>query len=131
DVTRDGSPENRPGRSLLRACLGLLTAAVVAGAGDCAAVGAGDTVGRTAPTGPDEVGAPSPGRRPAALRCTGAAGVADLPVSGGDSGTAPVDALWVPGVAGEVGAVTVVAGLGPSGADGPAGAAGSRGAPAG
>ncbi|MGW7657398.1 hypothetical protein ACWGJ7_36790 [Streptomyces tendae] len=93
-------------------------AGACAGAGDCAAVGAGDTVGRTAPTGPDEVGAPSPGRRPAALRCTGAAGAADLPVAGGDSGTAGAGVLRVPGVEGEAGvagAATVVAGLGPSG----------------
>ncbi|MCW1094849.1 hypothetical protein OJ963_12870 [Streptomyces sp. RS2] len=132
-VSRGGAERGAPsGERRAGAAAGPAGAAVdagdCAGAGACAAVGAGDTVGRTAPTGPDEVGAPSPGRRPAALRCTGAAGVADLPVSGGDSGTAWVDALRVPGAAGEV---TVVAGLGPSGADGPAGAAGGRGAPAG
>ncbi|MEU4984622.1 hypothetical protein [Streptomyces sp. NPDC021969] len=36
---------------------------------------AADAAGRTASAGPDEVGAPSPGRRAAALRCTGWAGV--------------------------------------------------------
>ncbi|MFD6194436.1 hypothetical protein ACFWHD_34700, partial [Streptomyces sp. NPDC060275] len=59
-----------------------------------AAAAAGGTAGRTASAGPDEVGAPSPGRRAAALRCTGWAGapggglVAGRPVPGGESGTA-------------------------------------------
>ncbi|CAM5324550.1 hypothetical protein STENM327S_07967 [Streptomyces tendae] len=79
--------------------------------------------GRTAPTGPDEVGAPSPGRRPATLRCTGVAGVAVLPVSGRDSGTAGVGAGGVPGVVGEA-AGAVAVGPGSAGADGAAGAAG-------
>ncbi|MFH8534988.1 hypothetical protein ACH4GE_42250 [Streptomyces tendae] len=116
-VSRGGVERGAPsGERRAGAAAGPAGAAVdagdCAGAGACAAVGAGDTVGRTAPTGPDEVGAPSPGRRPAALRCTGAVGAADLPVSGGDSGTAGAGAPRVPGVAGEV---TVVAGIGPSG----------------
>ncbi|MDA5147539.1 hypothetical protein PEM37_39250 [Streptomyces sp. AD681] len=124
-VSRGGVARGAPsGERRAGAAAGPAGGAVDAGAGagacagDCAAVGADATVGRTAPTGPDEVGAPSPGRRPAALRCTGAVGAADLPVCGGDSGTAGVGALRVPGVAGEagvVGAVTVVAGIGPSG----------------
>ncbi|WP_432131718.1 hypothetical protein [Streptomyces tendae] len=124
-VSRGGAARGAPsGERRAGAAAGPAGGAVDAGAGagacagDCAAVGADATVGRTAPTGPDEVGAPSPGRRPAALRCTGAVGAADLPVAGEDSGTAGVGALRAPGVAGEagvVGAVTVVAGIGPSG----------------
>ncbi|MYS70323.1 hypothetical protein GTY88_07735, partial [Streptomyces sp. SID5926] len=68
--------------------------------------------------------APSPGRRPAALRCTGVAGAVVLPVSGRDSGTAGVGAVRVADVAGEGCAVTAVAGLGSVGADGSASAAG-------
>ncbi|MGC0426970.1 hypothetical protein RKD32_003325 [Streptomyces sp. SAI-195] len=104
--------------------------AVGAGAGACAAVGVGVGVtgGRTALTGPDEVGAPSPGRRAVALRCTGAAGAVALPVSGRDRGTAGVGPVRVPGAVGEAGAVAVVAGVGSVGADGSVGVVGVVGA---
>lgn len=48
--------------------------------GRCAGGVAGAAAGRTALAGPEEVGAPSPGRRGAALRCTGWTGAAGEPL---------------------------------------------------
>lgn len=125
-VSGGGAERGAPsGERRAGAPAGAAGAAGDVGVGAGVSVGAGVTAGRTAPTGPDEVGAPSPGRRPAALRCTGVAGAVVLPVSGRDSGTAGVGALRVPGAVGEAGAVTVVAGPGSVGADGLAGAAGA------
>ncbi|MYS54875.1 hypothetical protein GTW46_33280, partial [Streptomyces sp. SID6013] len=48
--------------------------------GRCAGGVAGAAAGRTALAGHEEVGAPSPGRRGAALRCTGWTGAAGEPL---------------------------------------------------